>query len=77
LLVDDDSYAFARVTNLSRAVVVFNGAGASAKLHVPLEASGIPNGTRLENLLRTTPAVEVRQGALEVELRPHSAAIYR
>ena len=77
VLVEDDAYAFARVTDGSRVVVVFNGAGASAELHVPLEASGIPNGTRLENLLGTTPAVEARQGALEIELPPRSAAIYR
>jgi hypothetical protein len=57
--------------------VVFNGAGASAELHVPLEASGIPNGSRRENLLGTTPAMKARQGALEIELPPHSAAIYR
>ena len=38
--------------------------------NIPLEASGIPNGTRMENLLGTTPAVEARQGALEIELRP-------
>ena len=77
LLVEDDAYAFARVTDASRVVVVFNGAGASAQLHIPLEASGIPNGTRMENLLGTTPAVDARQGALEIELPPHSAAIYR
>ena len=51
LLVEDDAYAFARVTDGPRVVVVFNGAGAPAELHVPLEASGIPNGSRLENLL--------------------------
>ena len=77
LLVEDDAYAFARVTDASRVVVVFNGAGASAQLHIPLEASGIPNGTRMENLLGTTPAVDARQGALEIELPPHSAALYR
>ena len=44
LLVEDGAYAFARVTDESRVVVVLNGANASAELHVPLEASGIPNG---------------------------------
>ena len=40
VLVEDDAYAFACVTDGSRVVVVFNGAGAaSAELHVPLEAS--------------------------------------
>ena len=77
LRLEDDAYAFARVTDGSRVVVVFNGAGASAQLHIPLDASGIPNGTRMENLLGTTPAVEARQGALEIQLPPHSAAIYR
>ena len=44
---------------------------------VSLGASGFPNGTRLENLQGTTPAVEACHGALEIELPPHSAAIYR
>jgi glycosidase len=77
LLVDDDAYAFARVTAGSRVVVVFNRAEASTKLHIPLEGSGIQNGIRLENLLGTTPAAVVRQSTLEIELPPHSAAIYR
>ena len=75
LLVEDDAYGFARVTDGSRVVGVFHGAGASADLHVPLAASGIPNGTRLETL-GTRPAVEARQGSLEIELPPHPAAIY-
>jgi len=49
----------------------------SIRLHIPLDASRTPNGTRMENLLGNTPAVEARQGALEIELPPHSAAIYR
>ena len=47
----------------SRVLVVFNQAEAPAKLHIPLEGTGIQSGARLENLLGTTPAVEVRQGA--------------
>ena len=77
LLVDDDAYAFARVTAGSRVVVVFNRAAASAKLHIPLEGSGIQNGMRLENLLGTTPAAEARQNALEIELPAQSSAVYR
>ena len=42
----------------------------------PIESLGNPDGTRLENLLETAPALEIRQGAVEVELAPHSSAIY-
>ena len=77
LLVDDDAYAFARVTAGSRVLVVFNRRAAPARLHIPLESSGIPDSSRLENLLGGTPAAETRNGALDVELPPHSAAIYR
>jgi hypothetical protein len=76
-LVEDEAYAFARVAAGSGVIVVFNGAGTSAELHVPLEASGIPNGSSLENLLETTPTVEARQGTLELALPPHSTAICR
>jgi glycosidase len=77
LLVDDNAYGFARVTADSRVVVVFNHAAGPAGLHVPRDRSGIPDGARLENLLETTPPAEARQGALEIELPAHSAAIFR
>jgi len=77
LLVDDDAYAFARVAADSRVIVVFNHAAAPATLHIPLDSLGIANGTRLENLLGRTAALVTRQGAIEVELSPHTAAIYR
>ncbi|HEY1338189.1 MAG TPA: alpha-amylase family glycosyl hydrolase [Bryobacteraceae bacterium] len=77
LMVDDNAYAFARITADSHVLVVFNHAAGSARLHIPLDQSGIPSGARLQNLLETTPPVEVRQGALEIELPPHSAAVYR
>src|ERR1035441_7458052 len=37
LLVEDDAYAFARVTAESQVIVVFNHAPVSARLHIPLE----------------------------------------
>lgn len=49
LVVDDDVYAFARVTPNSRVVVVFNR-GSSSKLRIPLEAAG--GSTPLEIELR-------------------------
>ena len=76
LLVDDEAYAFARATAESRVIVVFNHAASSARLHVPLEPLGVPNGTRLEDLLGTSQPVEARQGAADIDLAPHSAAIY-
>jgi hypothetical protein len=61
----------------SRVLVVFNQAEAPANLHIPLDGSGFQSGVRPENLAGTTPPVEVRQGALNMKLPGHSAAIYR
>ena len=41
------------------------------------EHPGNLNGARREILPGTAPALEARQGALEIMLPPHSAAIYR
>ena len=77
LLVEDETYAFARISAGSRVVVVFNRASVSTKLHIPVSGLGIQNGIRLQNVLGTTAPVETREGVLEVELPPLSEAIYR
>jgi glycosidase len=77
LLVDDDAYAFTRASAGSRVIVVFNGAGDSARLHIPLAGSGIEDGVRLENLLGGGAPVEARRGAIEIEMPARSSAIYR
>jgi glycosidase len=77
LLVEDDAYAFARISGGSRVIVVFNEGAEPATLHILLDGTGIPNGTRLENLLATTPPAEARLGALDLHLPGHSVAVYR
>ena len=82
LLVEDDAYAFARLSAApnapgSRVLVVFNNAAAPATLDVPLPGTGITDGTRLEDCLGAAPPVVVREGAVRIPLPPHSSAIYR
>ncbi|MEO8593238.1 MAG: alpha-amylase family glycosyl hydrolase [Candidatus Solibacter sp.] len=78
LLVEDDAYAFARITaNGSRAVVVMNCAAARAKIQVPVRLAGVQDGARFEDLLGTTTPVYVREGSMTVDLPAHTTAIYR
>jgi len=77
LLVEDHSYAFARVTAQSLAVVVFNNAPQAVTLHIPLTGSGVVDGTMLEDSFGGAPAVQAHNSALDVGLAPHSVAIYR
>ena len=77
LLADDHAYAFARVTATARVVVVFNNAVRPVTLHIPLDGSGVADGARLADSLGAAPAVEARNGAVDVLLAPHSVAIYR
>jgi glycosidase len=82
LLVEDDAYAFARLTltdnaAASRVLVVFNNAAAPATLDVPLKGTGITDGTHLEDCLGAAPRILARDGAARIQLPPHSSAIYR
>ena len=77
LLVEDHAYAFARVAGQARAVIVFNHATQPVTLRVPLNGSGVADGSKLTDALGVGPAAEARNGALEVSLAPHSMAIYR
>ena len=77
LLVEDEAYAFARVADGTRALVIFNNSSKPATVHVPLAASGIADGAILEDALGKSPQIRARDGAIEVQLPPHASAIYR
>ena len=77
LMVDDHSYAFARVTPAGSALAVFSNSKEPATLRVPLAGSGIRDGATLEEQLSGLPPVHVAAGAVEIRLPPRSAAIYR
>jgi glycosidase len=82
LLVEDDAYAFARLTGAgnasgSRVLVVFNRSAAAATLRVPLTGTGIRDGARLEDCLSAAAPAYARDGAIQIELPPYSSAIYR
>jgi hypothetical protein len=73
LLVEDDAYAFVRLTSTDDApgsrVLASNNADGPATLQVPLSGTGIADGTRLEDLLGAGPPGLCRRWN-----RPHSTA---
>ncbi|MGD0776965.1 MAG: alpha-amylase family glycosyl hydrolase [Candidatus Solibacter sp.] len=77
LLVEDQAYAFARVTPQERVVVVFNNAPRAVTLHVPLAGSEVAEGTTLRDCCGGAPEVAVRHGAVDVPLTARTVAIYR
>ncbi|MBZ5725523.1 MAG: alpha-amylase [Acidobacteriia bacterium] len=76
LLVEEGAFAFARVTPRDRVLVVFNNSGEPATLRIPLAGSSISDGAVLADALGQAPPVHAENGAAEVRLRAHSAAIY-
>ena len=77
LLVDDNTYAFARVLPGSQAVVVFNNAAQEVTLRIPLAGSGVRDGASLEDALGHAPPLRAQNGTGEVRLPARSVAIYR
>jgi glycosidase len=77
LLVEDNAYAFARVTPQSAVLVVFNNSPDPAVLRVPLEDCGFHDGASLEDALGSAGRVHVQGGIVEVRLPARSAAVYR
>jgi hypothetical protein len=65
------------VIQVFRAVMVFNNAAQPVTLRVPLNGSGVPDGSKLTAALGIASAAEARNGILEGNLEPHSMAIYR
>lgn len=77
LLVENDQYAFARVTTQASVLVVFNNSARDADLHVPLAGSGIRDGVTLEDQLGAAPPVKTQAGAAEVRIAARAVALYR
>jgi glycosidase len=76
LLTEDSAYAFARTTDKSSVLVVFNNSPDAMALQIPLAGSGIANGATLKDQLGAVPDVRAQRGIAEVRLPGHSAAIY-
>ncbi len=76
LLVEEQAYAFARVTPRGRVLVVFNNSSEPATLRIPLEGSTISDGAALTDALGQAPPARAEHGVAEVRLRARSAAIY-
>ena len=77
LLVEDDVYAFARVTDRERAIVVFNNGAKDVTLQIPVSGAGVAEGATFEDGYGTAAAAQVHNGVLPVRLAPKTVAIYR
>jgi glycosidase len=76
LLVEDNVYAFARVTPEKSVVVIVNGSADPATVRVPLQGSGIQDGSALADRLGAAPPLRAANGLLETTLPARSIAIY-
>ncbi len=77
LLVEDDVYAFARVTDRERAVVVFHNGAKDVTLQIPVSDAGVAEGATLRDAYGTASPAQVQNGVLPVRLGPKTVAIYR
>ena len=77
LLVEDDVYAFARVTAQASVLAVFNNSAAEQTLRIPLEESKIADGVTLQDQLGGAPPAPTQSGFAQVRIPARSAAIYR
>ena len=75
LLVEEQVYAFARVTREDSVIVAFNNGAEAATLDVSASGLGPGEGERLEDRLGGVPAIPVSGGRLRFTLPPRSAAI--
>lgn len=76
LLLEDQAYAFARVTREGSVLVIFNHSPALAALRIGLAGTTIVDGAELNDALGRAPPVRVNAGVIEVRLPARSSAIY-
>jgi neopullulanase len=77
LLVEDDVYAFARVTAHASILVVFNNSAGEKMLRIPLDGSNIAGGLTLQDQLGGAPPATTQSGIAQVRIPARSAAVYR
>jgi glycosidase len=76
LVVDDQTWAFARVAEASSIVAMLNNGAADATIDCPLGPAGLVDGAVLEDRLRVSTPVTVAGGRVRVRLPPRSAALF-
>ncbi len=75
LMVEEDAYAFARVTDSDSALVVFNAQRQQRRLNINLAQSGFHNDEILQDRLGNAPQTTVKDGYAEIVLPAQSAAV--
>ena len=76
LVVNEQSWAYARVEGREAAVVVLNNAPTSADVEFDTGGLGLAEGTTLEDRTSSAPPLRVVGGRVRVALKARSAAVY-
>ena len=75
-MVNEQSWAYARIRGGETAVVVLNNGAAPADLEFGVGELDLPEGESLDDRLGEGPPLRVDGGRVRVSLSPHSAAVY-
>jgi glycosidase len=75
LQASEQTYAYARVSGSDVAVVVLNQADRDTPVEVPVDATGLVDGTTLHNRLGAPLTVTVHKGTLILTLKPRSTVV--
>ncbi len=75
LMVEEDAYAFARVTRTDSALVVFNAEPQERRLNIDLSGASLADGSILQDRLGKVPQTTVQNGFAEIVLPARSAAV--
>ena len=76
LVVNEQSWAYARVLGLETAIVVFNNAATAVDVEFGVGELGLTEGTSLDDRLGMGPALRASGGRARVSLEARSAAVY-
>jgi glycosidase len=74
--VNEQTYAYARVTDRASVMMVFNNGSQPATLEFDIRPTRFSDGTTLQDRLSVAPDVRVESGKIKVSLPPRSAAVY-
>ncbi|MGA3028495.1 MAG: alpha-amylase family glycosyl hydrolase [Bryobacteraceae bacterium] len=76
LLSNEHAYAFARIAGDDCAIAIFHEGAEGETLRIPVSATGLADGARLEDALGALPPVQVSNGSVEVRMPARAAGLY-
>jgi glycosidase len=76
LLVDDETYVFARQTEAETVLIAFNRENKTREISVPVGSIGVKDGTALKSLMGETSTARVVRGEARLTLLPRTAMAF-